>query len=124
MTVVFLLSAAVQYNDPDGILWILVYGVAAAVCVGFAMGRAKAWHASVVAIGALIWAVTLIPGFWGQVSASDLFGSMSMKTMAVERAREFGGLLIIAVWCSLIARLARETNDARSARDLGNVAAG
>lgn len=125
MTVIFLISAAVQYNDPDGVLWILAYGAAAAVCIGYAMGRAQGWHAWVVTIGALIWAATLIPGFWAQVSAADLFGSMSMKTPAVERAREFGGLMIIAVWCTLIARrIARQTNDTRPARDSQNVDAG
>ncbi len=98
LTVAFLFSVLVQHNDPDGLVWIGIYGAAAAVCFAFAVHRMRSWHAYAVGIIALAWAVALVPSFWGHVGLSDLFGSFEMKSAAVERAREFGGLLIVAAW--------------------------
>ena len=105
--VALLASVAVQYNDPDGLLWMAIYGAGAAACMGFALGRLRAWQALTVAVVALIWALTLIPDFWGQVQVGELFESIGMKTVAVERAREFGGLAIVFVWMSFLAARTR-----------------
>ena len=103
MTVVFLGSVLVQYNDADALVWIAIYGAAAAVCMAYAMGRMKPWHAYAVAVVTVIWAAAIAPGFWGAVSFPDLFAEWEMKSEPVERAREFGGLLIVATWMTTLA---------------------
>jgi hypothetical protein len=50
MTTVFLISVLLQYNDRDALAWIAIYGLAAAVCVGYGTGRMKPWQAYLVAV--------------------------------------------------------------------------
>ena len=102
MTVAFLLSVLVQYNDPDAIAWMLVYGASAAVCIAFTMRRMRAVYAFGVASIALIWALFLVPSFWGSVGFGELFESFDMKTGEVERARELGGLIIVVMWMGIL----------------------
>ena len=103
MAVAFLISVAVQYSDSDGILWMAIYGAAAAACIGFELGRLRSWQALAIAALGLLWAVAVAPGFWGQVNLGAVFESLDMKTDAVERAREFGGLMIVFVWMGFLA---------------------
>ncbi len=89
------LFAAVQYNDPDAILWIVIYLVAA-VCAGVAgfrldVARAKtplallgASAAAFVAGTVYYWPTT--PGFWRQ----DIWWE-------TETAREGMGMMIATV---------------------------
>jgi len=62
------------------------------------------YGAAAFALGAFLWALTLVPTFWGQVSLTDVFGYVGMKTEEVEVAREFGGLMIVAVWMGVLER--------------------
>jgi hypothetical protein len=103
MTAVFLLSVAVQYNDPDPLAWIIIYGLASALCLALALGRLRWWYALVTSVTALLWAAFLLPSFWRLVSAAEIFESIGMKTAPVEQAREFGGLMIVAAWMLFIA---------------------
>ena len=43
MLAAFLFSVAVQYNDPDPIRWMLIYGLAALACILKLMGRLN-WY--------------------------------------------------------------------------------
>lgn len=98
MFAIFIFGAIVQYNDPDPLLWIGVYGVAALLTWFFIIDRLN-WRVPAVAAAALIlWAAFLLPEVWGIVSIPDLFDAWEMKNMAIETAREAGGILIIAVW--------------------------
>lgn len=95
---VFLLSAIVQYNDPDPLLWIVVYGLAAIVSfLAFSprLDKRLPLYLGIIAIG---WAAFHLPDVWGKVNPGEIFQSIEMKTIAVEKAREMGGLLIIASW--------------------------
>lgn len=109
MTLIFLTSVLVQYNDPDALPWMAVYGSAAAACIAFAMGRLRWFHAAVVGLVSLLWAAAMAPLFWGHVALDDLFGTLDMKTQAVERAREFGGLVIVCIWMTILALRLRLT---------------
>jgi Transmembrane family 220, helix len=103
MAAVFLFAAAVQYNDPDPVRWMAIYGLAALVCGLALAGRLPRLAPIVVGLAALIWAATIAPGVVGRVSVGDLFESFTMKSQPVEEAREMGGLLIVTAWMGLLA---------------------
>ena len=117
ITVAFLLSVAVQYNDPDPLAWITIYGLASALCVAFALGRLRWWYALVTSVTALLWAASLLPAFWGLVSAAEILESIGMKTAPVEHAREFGGLVTVAAWMMFIAFYQRHLDSEASSVD-------
>lgn len=98
MLVVYLMSVAVQYNDPDPLIWTLIYGLAAFSCYLAHTNRLKWWMSAQIAGISLIWGAILTPKFFGKVGFFDLFESFTMKTIMVEYAREMGGLMIIAAW--------------------------
>jgi hypothetical protein len=99
---VFLLSAAVQYNDPDSVCWIAVYSAAAALCVARFVIALPRWVPAVLLAVCLGWIALLLPRVVGEVSAGDLFASITMRTRAVEEAREVGGLLLVALWSTVL----------------------
>ena len=98
MGVYFLSAAALQYNDPDPVPWMAVYGAAALAC-GLALARRLwRWYPVGVAAVAAVWAATLAPDVVGHVAPRDLFGEAGMLTPRVEEAREMLGLLSIVMW--------------------------
>lgn len=93
----FLVSAALQYNDPDPLRWAAMYGAGAAACL--LHGRVR-WHralALVVALCALGWAASQL-GILPRLAIGDLFKSMKAETPAIEESREFLGLLLVGGW--------------------------
>ena len=94
----FALSAAVQYNDPDALPWLVAYGAAAALCAAQFTALGTRWLAAVLFLASLAWSAVLLPRILGQVSADEIVASISMQTQAVEEAREIGGLWLIALW--------------------------
>ena len=104
MALLFVLAASVQLNDPDPLVWISLYLLAAMFCVAHAFQKLPSYWAAAFALVASLWALTLVPTFWGQVSLTDVFGYVGMKTEEVEVAREFGGLMIVAVWMGVLER--------------------
>ena len=103
----FVFSVAVQYNDPDPLVWMTIYGLAALACV-VALKRPAQWvWPGVLCLSALGWAATILPRVWGRVRAGELFAAWEMKDLRVEEAREFGGLLIVAAWMLVLFLRAR-----------------
>jgi len=98
----FLLGAAVQYNDPDPLRWMAIYLAAAVACVLAARGRIAWQLPAAVALIAVLWAATLVPSVIGKVRPGELVGAWEMKDERVEEGREMYGLLIIAAWMTLI----------------------
>jgi transmembrane protein TMEM220 len=103
MAALFILAVAVQYNDPDPIRWMTMYGLAAVSCLLAVKGKLPWFVPAVIGTVALIWASTLAPGVIRAPSLEGFFGSMQMKTPAVEEAREMFGLLIVALWMAVLA---------------------
>lgn len=97
------LCVALQYNDPDPIRWMVMYGAGAVASVVLPIKKPAAGLALVVGLIALAWAAALIYAVWGQVAVSDLTGKMSEKGGAVEVGREAGGLVIEGVWLMVAA---------------------
>lgn len=111
MVLVFLLSAAVQYNDPDSLPWIVIYLLAAVTCLIPLPGYQKTCSALILAI-ALVWMIAIGLNIDGTVSIADIFASISMRTKEVEEAREIGGLAILCVW--MVVLLKRPTQAAHT----------
>ena len=98
MLIAFVFGVIVQYNDPDPARWMAMYGAAAVACGFYAAGR-KQWIVPAMVLAmAGIWAATLAPAALGKVGFGELFEAFEMKDERVEIGREFGGLVIIAVW--------------------------
>lgn len=101
------ISAALQYNDPDPVRWIVLY-LAAGVAAVIAWARPAAWIAPLlVAVVAIAWAALLWAGVVGTVETSDLWKKMSEKGGKVEEMREAGGLSLVVIGCALAAWAAR-----------------
>ena len=94
----FVVAAALQYNDPDQLRWIALYGGAAAAALA-ARHVAGGWRAALlVAVVAAIWAAITWSDVVGHVEVTDLWRKMSEQGGAVEQYREAGGLTIVAAW--------------------------
>lgn len=103
MLLMFLMSVAVQYNDPDPYVWMPVYGAAAVACV-LELRHKLTWRfPTIVAVGTLIWAATIAPHVLGQVPFLSMFSAWEMKNAGIEESREMYGLLIVCGWMLVLA---------------------
>jgi hypothetical protein len=98
LALIFLLFAFVQINDPDPILWILIYGNMAVLCV-LAMFKMRFVYwlgASIIVYS--IYATLLVNGAWEWLQSPDrslLFDDIAkMQYPYIEETREFLGLII------------------------------
>jgi hypothetical protein len=102
MTAAFLFSVAVQYNDPDPVRWMLIYGLAALACILHLRDRLRWYLPTAVGATAFGWAASLVPDVIGKTTFGDMFQSFHMINSVVEEAREMGGLLIVAAWMAVL----------------------
>ncbi len=108
---IFLLGAVLQFNDPDPVIWMAMWGAAAGACLLFGLGLTFRVVPLVIGIIALVWAAVLIPDVVqsaGDLRWKEVFNVVTMSSIAVEWAREMGGLLIIAAWMGVIYRSSRK----------------
>ena len=105
----FLASAVLQYNDPDPLPWMLVYGGGGVACLVARPGRVGQGLPVVVGTVSLVWALWLLPEVIPEFRFGDLFLAMKAETPAIELGREALGLLMIAAWMIvlLVSRCAR-----------------
>lgn len=92
----FALAIAVQYNDPDPVVWMLIYAVAAAFTAAAVFNRyyGIVW---VAAVGFIVGTIYWLPGV-DLSDPSSLVTDVRMNSLAVEETREALGLAICAVW--------------------------
>lgn len=90
-TVLFALGAAVQYNDPDSLVWIIIYTAAAIISLLFALNKLKMIVPLVLGVACFIGFVYLYPSDFQGFDLND----GDIKT--VELGREAFGLLIISL---------------------------
>jgi Transmembrane family 220, helix len=110
MFVIFLFCVAVQYNDPDPIRWMTIYGLAAICCLLFVLRKLPRYLPIAVALAAFVWALTIVPTLIGKaIPMKEVFGTMHMLSPGVEEAREMGGLLIVTFWMVLLFFKSRNT---------------
>lgn len=95
--ILFLVSAGLQYNDPDPLVWIVIWGLAGIIALAFAFGRISFPIPLVSGVAALVGFFYLYPekfeGF--EIGAGDIKN--------VEEGREAFGLLIIAIVLLILA---------------------
>lgn len=91
MIVLFVIAAALQYGRADPIIWIAVYGVAALLCLLFAMGKFPVIPGSVFAAGCLVACLVML---WKFVTADPLLRD--------EVFDEAAGLFIVFLWISTL----------------------
>src|SRR5674476_283025 len=94
MAAYLFVCVALQYNDPDPIRWMTIYGVGAIASVLLPIKKPAAALALVTSLVALAWGIYLAQSVWGVIALSDLTAKMDEKGGAVEVGREAGGLLI------------------------------
>lgn len=97
LSIIFLLFALVQLNDPDPFVWVAVYGL---IAVLFAISNFKDIHKTVIQVfilGLVLFALYHIGYFYDWLLSNDkseLFGDMIYDKPYIEGTREFLGLLI------------------------------
>lgn len=92
----FVVSAAVQWNDPDPLAWIGLYGLAAVLAGAAARGRVPlAANLAAFALFILLTALWL-PSL--ETARAEAFTSVQMKASRDEEPRETVGLALAAVW--------------------------
>jgi hypothetical protein len=100
----YVFSVVVQYNDPDPVQWMLIYGAAAVISAWAAAASVRPVIPAAIAAVALIWGMTLVPSVARQLpSLLDLTSSIKMMAPGVEETREAGGLLFVASWMIAVA---------------------
>ena len=108
LALLFLFSAAVQYNDPDPVRWAAIYLAAMAVCIGHALRPMTALPGAIVAGVALIWAAIWTPDALKTLPSFGDATKFQMMAPGVEEVRELLGLLIVVIATGLLALRARQ----------------
>jgi hypothetical protein len=112
MAALFLVSAAVQWNDPDPVYWIAVYGAAAVLAARAAQGDVPLIANLIALLAFALLAGRALPDLLAAREAA--FTHWQMLDSSDELAREAGGLLLCAAWSAV------QTAVAWRARGLGS----
>ncbi len=87
----FVLFTLVQYNDPDPLLWMVVYSVAALACVLYRLGRLPPAAAAGYGVLALLLGLYLA---YRVISQGQFFFD--------EEGREMMGSFLVAIWMGVL----------------------
>ena len=100
MMVLFILATVVQLNDPDPVLWMLVYGAVAALCLAALLRRLirplLAAYMAVCAAGVIYLSPRLAD------TSMQAFSSAGMNSVIEEEVRELWGLVICLTWSAVL----------------------
>lgn len=97
----FVGSAALQYNDPDPIKWMLIYLLGAFICWQALRGKEMKWFSIVCIVVYAVYAVYLfieengVLAWYRLHNSENLVQSMKATKPWIEETREFLGLLIL-----------------------------
>lgn len=98
--VILLIFAVLQWNDPDPLLWMVIYGYAAAIIfIDFAGKDVRKVYLYTIIAYALL-SLIYLPGvidFIRQEQVGAIARSMKAETPWIEETREFLGLIIVIV---------------------------
>jgi len=101
--ILFILFAALQYNDPDPYIWIPIYGYGAVLCW---LAFRRKYYPSAYLLGIIIYAAYAgyklfePDGVWDWITqhkAQNIADSMKATKPWIEETREFFGLMILIV---------------------------
>lgn len=97
----FVISAGLQYNDPDPYVWIPIYGYGAVLCwLAFSNKYyPRAYLAGIIVyLAYAIWLFFTSDGVWDWITkhnAENIAQTMKAERPWIEDTREFFGLLIL-----------------------------
>lgn len=95
LTIIFILFAALQFNDPDTAIWAILYGY---VAVMSALAIFKRYSLPLLIPGVAIFAIYfiyLVPSVFDWIgSGENLMNRMSVDKPYIEQSREAGGVLL------------------------------
>lgn len=96
LTAMFYFFASLQFNDPDPMPWLLIYGTIGTMSALLALGETRPYLRYAILVGFLLsgmWMFLLLPDFlyWIDMGAPNLLSNRQDLTM-IELAREFLGL--------------------------------
>lgn len=101
MVLVFAAAAVVQFDDPDPMLWVLLYGGGSLCCLLFLMGRCPLWLpaglsglyglSSLYLLGRVVFTVGFL-----DPTGEEMMG-------VTETGRELLGIVLMAGWTGLLA---------------------
>ena len=96
LALLFFVSAAVQFNDPDPLFWICLYGVTGMIAVFAAFEKYNPWVILLAMAVCAFEGFRLFPGFWSWLNDGmpSITGAMQAESPYIEMVREFLGLLI------------------------------
>lgn len=92
----FSVFAALQFNDPDPLYWILVYGGTAMVAFAQGLGRHSRFWTGACVGAVVVGIISTAPGFSDYLTSGDLgsiFSDMARGNY-IENSREFLGLAL------------------------------
>jgi hypothetical protein len=101
--VLFVLFAALQYNDPDPYIWMPIYLYSAALCYQAAQ---KKFYPKAYLVGIVVYAAYSIYLFFDKTGVLDWVREHNSESMVqtmkaekpwIEESREFFGLMILIV---------------------------
>lgn len=100
--VIFTISAILQYNDPDPLLWIVIYSYGSLVCLLAILGKDHniLHYAGILVFLSYALYLFFIPNgvltWLTDYKTEEITGSMSVEKPWIEYTREFFGLLILS----------------------------
>ncbi|MEC3905669.1 transmembrane 220 family protein [Tamlana sp. 2201CG12-4] len=98
--IIFILFALVQLNDPDGIVWFLIYSIVAAICLYSnykIIPRIFLISTIILLLGYAAFHFSLFLDYLKTPNKKEIFGEMVYEKPYLEGSREFLGLLIAAL---------------------------
>ena len=102
MMVVFLICLLAQFNDPDPVVWAVIYSVPIVGCLLWERDLLGRPMAGITALVALLFAVILFLSTSGSSPQIQALSQWSMMDAHVETLREAGGLLLISGWMAAL----------------------
>jgi len=99
ITICFLAFAVLQFNDPDPIVWVIIYTCIAILAILEIFNFPSQLFTRVLYLALFIYWICYIPDFiaWAQEGFPSITGSMQAENPLVENIREFGGLTIALI---------------------------
>jgi len=97
LTLIFIVFAAIQFNDPDPLFWIIIYGFVAVISALATFGKYYNLPTIIGMVVSFVWAGILFPSIIELVTEhelKDLTANMHADREYIEKARESFGLLI------------------------------
>ncbi len=105
LTVMFILFAGLQYNDPDPYIWIPYYLGIAVLTGAMVNGRFLKWFVVTMTVASIVGLVHYFPGVYDwevNHNAENIAQQMKADKPYIEKTREFFGIAISLAAIALV----------------------